>query len=307
MVKIGRNDLCPCGSGKKYKKCCIDKDVLTIMKNSNQSIFSHLLTYEEIDAMSTDEIIDRLSKMGIPFDQATFLKDVETYYSAEQLSESWFNKYPVKAVGREEDFPWFAAWVLWERLAPANILSMEQMNSLLEKGYDYLNEDDPISACNVWLEFWEALKYRINPNLKSLDYLDREYMGTFFISNICQDLEAELYNAGVRDASYFEKRIRYCREFCNYFPEESELIIHNMKRAIGESYAKLNKYREAELEFKKLVDEYPDNFWGYIGWGDIFADKKDNKRARELYEKGLAIAKDESDIEVLKDRLEYLE
>ena len=21
-VKIGRNDPCPCGSGKKYKKCC---------------------------------------------------------------------------------------------------------------------------------------------------------------------------------------------------------------------------------------------------------------------------------------------
>lgn len=24
--KIGRNDPCPCGSGKKYKKCCIDKE-----------------------------------------------------------------------------------------------------------------------------------------------------------------------------------------------------------------------------------------------------------------------------------------
>jgi preprotein translocase subunit SecA len=24
-VKIGRNEPCPCGSGKKYKKCCIDK------------------------------------------------------------------------------------------------------------------------------------------------------------------------------------------------------------------------------------------------------------------------------------------
>jgi len=22
--KIGRNDLCPCGSGKKYKNCCMD-------------------------------------------------------------------------------------------------------------------------------------------------------------------------------------------------------------------------------------------------------------------------------------------
>jgi preprotein translocase subunit SecA len=24
--KIGRNDPCPCGSGKKYKKCCLGKE-----------------------------------------------------------------------------------------------------------------------------------------------------------------------------------------------------------------------------------------------------------------------------------------
>ena len=26
MPKIGRNDPCPCASGKKYKHCCLDKD-----------------------------------------------------------------------------------------------------------------------------------------------------------------------------------------------------------------------------------------------------------------------------------------
>ncbi len=26
MAKIGRNDLCPCGSGKKYKRCCLAQD-----------------------------------------------------------------------------------------------------------------------------------------------------------------------------------------------------------------------------------------------------------------------------------------
>jgi tetratricopeptide (TPR) repeat protein len=26
MAKTGRNDPCPCGSGKKYKKCCLSKD-----------------------------------------------------------------------------------------------------------------------------------------------------------------------------------------------------------------------------------------------------------------------------------------
>ena len=29
-MKIGRNDPCPCGSGKKYKKCCIDKERLNM-------------------------------------------------------------------------------------------------------------------------------------------------------------------------------------------------------------------------------------------------------------------------------------
>jgi tetratricopeptide (TPR) repeat protein len=26
LLKVGRNDPCPCGSGKKYKKCCMPKD-----------------------------------------------------------------------------------------------------------------------------------------------------------------------------------------------------------------------------------------------------------------------------------------
>jgi SEC-C motif len=26
MAKPGRNDRCPCGSGKKYKACCLTKD-----------------------------------------------------------------------------------------------------------------------------------------------------------------------------------------------------------------------------------------------------------------------------------------
>ena len=27
MIKTGRNDPCHCGSGQKYKRCCLDKDV----------------------------------------------------------------------------------------------------------------------------------------------------------------------------------------------------------------------------------------------------------------------------------------
>lgn len=26
LFKVGRNDSCPCGSGRKFKKCCIGKE-----------------------------------------------------------------------------------------------------------------------------------------------------------------------------------------------------------------------------------------------------------------------------------------
>ncbi|WP_458123802.1 SEC-C metal-binding domain-containing protein [Paenibacillus sp. Z3-2] len=30
MSKVGRNDICPCGSGKKYKKCCLGKEASAV-------------------------------------------------------------------------------------------------------------------------------------------------------------------------------------------------------------------------------------------------------------------------------------
>jgi len=36
--KVGRNDPCPCGSGKKYKKCCIDKLVQPTLKEERNDV-----------------------------------------------------------------------------------------------------------------------------------------------------------------------------------------------------------------------------------------------------------------------------
>ncbi len=33
MAKVGRNDLCTCGSGKKYKKCCEARDTSGGIRN----------------------------------------------------------------------------------------------------------------------------------------------------------------------------------------------------------------------------------------------------------------------------------
>jgi len=42
MSKIGRNDPCPCGSGKKYKKCCVNKPLgprkVTLQTSGNDNV-----------------------------------------------------------------------------------------------------------------------------------------------------------------------------------------------------------------------------------------------------------------------------
>ncbi|MBU9713632.1 YecA family protein [Evansella tamaricis] len=44
MIKIGRNDACPCGSGKKYKKCCLNKIQENVLLNvEDQQDFNELL------------------------------------------------------------------------------------------------------------------------------------------------------------------------------------------------------------------------------------------------------------------------
>lgn len=309
MSKPGRNAPCPCGSGKKYKKCCIETPETAVTGNVLLNGLKKLISYEEVNTMGTSEIIQRLKSMGIVFNKDKFLQDVQEYYAARQIADSWFEDFAVTAEGRDADFPFFAAWILWERLAPEEILSMEQVEGLIDKGLREKSNGDSISACDTWLKVWDVLKRRLKPEIKSLDSLEREYEGNHIIGNFCQDLEEELHNVGLQDQAFFEKRINYCREFISYFPEEDELIMHNMRRSIAESYAELGNYAQADLEFKRLVEDYPNNPWGYIAWGDIYVSEKDINitRAKELYNKASLVVKDESDSMVLEERLTDLE
>ena len=57
-MKIGRNDPCPCGSGKKYKKCCLRKNEI---ENETQNIaISTELTSNFEHIKTTSKEINRL-------------------------------------------------------------------------------------------------------------------------------------------------------------------------------------------------------------------------------------------------------
>jgi tetratricopeptide (TPR) repeat protein len=52
MAKIGRNDPCPCGSGKKYKQCCLAKDESAVIAASPPAKTKQSRRYARAEALA---------------------------------------------------------------------------------------------------------------------------------------------------------------------------------------------------------------------------------------------------------------
>ena len=305
-MNIGRNDPCPCGSGKKFKNCCINTfDAIPFSSTSEPRKTQWF--YEDVSKMNDEAIIGMLSEMGIRFEKDAFLQDIEKHYSAESIAEKWVSSLGGRAEGLADNLPSVAARVLWERVAPEHKASMEQIyGSWILKGYELAEQDKSVEACELFLKAWNAIKYRIRSEDRSTSRLDQCYEGTFFASNFLQDLEEELHNAGIKNPAFFEKRIAFCREFCEFFPDEDTLTFHNMRRAIADSYASLRQYDRAKEELDLLIVDFPENPWSYIQYGDIYQFEpavKDRAKALEFYNQALRFAVESYDIAAIEERI----
>ena len=308
MAKIGRNQLCWCGSGKKFKKCCLNKPESAEEQSPSPRPFHWFL--DEVESMATDDIIVKLRQFGIPFQKERFLSEVRNHYSASELAKEWRVTYPICAQGFDIDFLWMACLVLWERLAP-DIMSSERLDTMMQTGYDLIQERRKAEGCDLWLQVWHELKKRFRPSMTDIEEAEEVFSGMQCLFNWCQDLELELHNAGIEDSFYLRKRIELCNEFCTLFPDTSQLTILNMKRAEAESYFLLGESEQGEQLFKSLIDQFPDSIWGYVGWGDMYTNEHfgltapDQQKARQIYQ--MALGKGLAQESVVLDRIKDLE
>ena len=115
------------------------------------------------------------------------------------------------------------------------------------------------------------IKQMATPQMRTVIAFDDAYPGlTQFVSNWCSDLDIALHNAGLNDPIYCEHRLRYAREFLAQFPDEDANRHVNFMRAQGEALWNLGRQAEAEKVYEELVEQFPDEAWGYIGWSDRY-------------------------------------
>jgi SEC-C motif len=150
--KIGRNEPCPCGSGRKFKRCCAERgarpalpptemesepppsslplSAYTITKIAEDPASAgksrrlrRLIeerartnwTIAKVALMTTAQIESQLSAYGVEHSKERFLRLAEGLSSAWAVSEIWLEHDPVKCRGKEEDFLGLAACELWKR------------------------------------------------------------------------------------------------------------------------------------------------------------------------------------------------
>ncbi|WP_295406483.1 SEC-C metal-binding domain-containing protein [uncultured Thiocystis sp.] len=100
MSKVGRNDPCRCGSGKKYKKCCLAKDEKQHLENTRKEDIGALFEDAPFvdDAFDgTDVIEDFEASPGIdvePYVSKTIDKEMpEIGEQAQALVDAWWSEY----------------------------------------------------------------------------------------------------------------------------------------------------------------------------------------------------------------------
>lgn len=226
---VGRNEPCPCGSGKKYKKCCLDKDKLSSNQGIGGNISNelqkeiegmHFSNIEEVQSFADDWVKDR---------NQTSLDQFQGL-SPEQVHKLIY--YPFSS----PELVTFPETVSSVSEAPIMILFAMLKDAIGEKGLKPTATGNlPRNFCReAALLYWGEEEYRIKTKYGQINKEDnffdlhtlrvvaeiaglvRKYKGRFILSRNCREIlkrdglegiypvifraYAETFNWGYRDA-----------------------------------------------------------------------------------------------------------
>ncbi len=269
------------------------------------------LTIEDVEDLKTSEIIKKLRTFGITFDRKQFIEDTRRMFSIFEILKEWKDKNFIKDDLGNLYFICLAIIVLWNRLSPG-LANREQIISQIIEGYGLIKDHEIVKGCKLWLQVWELIKGRIQPEMSSIEDLEKLFSWTTSIYDWTLDLSVELYNAGVEaNKAFFLKRIRFCKEILKYFPKSDDSYLQNIMMDLAETYFLLGLIDLGDKMYRILVKKFPSFTFGYIRWGDQYAgiynynmELFNPEKALSIYKMGLKNGRE--DIKILKNHIEEL-
>jgi len=256
--------------------------------------------------LTDDDLLAKLRSFGIELDRPSLERLCREALSAQEIATSWLDQrtFRGRQAEMESDWIWVCLTTLWQRWFPDQP-GFELLDDKMQAGYDLLRPGGAVAACRIWLEAWrDVLGLLDKGGLPSIHAFDERFKGTQSLFNWIQDLDDELWNAGLEDRQFLTARIAVCEEGLRRFPAEDELMTENRRRALGESYFELGETGKAEALYRDWLHADPRWGWGWIGWSDGYGIARTNfqdwQRAEQILREGLAV-------DQVRDRLDMLE
>jgi tetratricopeptide (TPR) repeat protein len=246
--------------------------------------------------LTDGELLAKLRSFGIDFDRSSLERLCDQALSAEEIAQPLVDQcaFKNKQEELEGDWIWICLAVLWQRWFPDKPC-FELLDDKMQGGYDLLASGGAAAACRPWLDAWtDVLRILDKTGLQSISAFDERFRGTQSLFNWIQDLEDELWNAGLEDRQFLTARIAVCEEGLRRFRAEDELMTENRRRALAESCFKLGETDKAEALYREWLNRDPRWGWGWIGWSDCYrftrTELRDVNRCEQLLREGLSIA-----------------
>ncbi len=246
--------------------------------------------------LTDGELLAKLRSLHVEIDRPSLERMCEQALSAEEIVGPIMEQIEFSGVrgGFESDWIWICLEGLWQRWFPDKP-SFESVDDKMQSGYELLASQDAPAACRVWLETWnDVLCVLDKAGMQSIEEFDGRFRGSEALFNWIQDLESELWNAGLKDRRFLTARIAVCEEALRRFPSDDDTTIGNRRRALAESYYELGETEKAESLFRGWLDADPCWGWGWVGWSDCYrhtrTELKDSNRCEQILREGFAIA-----------------
>jgi tetratricopeptide (TPR) repeat protein len=255
-----------------------------------------------IDAkrLTDGELLAKLRSFGIEIDREWLARECARALSAQEIAGPLMDKSTSR--GQESDWIWICVATLWRRWFPEQPC-FEELDDKMQAGYELLKTSGAVAACRIWLEAWsDVLRLLDKAGIQSIEEFDERFRGTQSLFNWIQDLESELWNAGLDDRQFLSARIAMCEEAMRRFPSDDGLMVENRRRAVAESYFELDEMDKAEALYREWLTADPGWGWGWIGWSDCYrftrTERVDLNRCEQILREGFAIAdvRDRADI-----------
>src|ERR1039457_449615 len=251
--------------------------------------------------LTDGELLAKLRSFGIEIDRASLERKCERALSAQEIAGPLMDQSGHGS--QESDWIWICVATLWRRWFPEQP-SFEELADQMQAGYEPLKSSGAVAGCRVWLEAWNDVLHLLDKaGIKSIEEFDDRFRGSESLFNWIQDLEDELWNAGLDDRQFLTARVAVCEEGLQRFRTDDELLTENRRRALAESYYELGETDKAESLYRDWLKLDPRWGWGWIGGSDCYrftrTELRDWGRSERILREGLAIVdvRDRSDLD----------